>query len=234
MAHLPHLQPGTWADWFSGTMSALAVVVAVSSYGFGEWRRKLADRERDIDTIRQVGFKLWRVVNGIHDIHAHVWVEREPLKDGGEELWKRISPLVGLERDAGLTMNASEISLLLRMKQSDFLSNLVLLTGRYDSIVSSMIEYSARYDALQAMLPPPPKPMTENVVSRMLTQREFLRIQPYSFQLESLLQNIRAMTKENVDMGEKLMAQLGPAAKSYFGKQIINVEIDQDRKKVAV
>ena len=219
------LEPGSQADWFSGTMSALAVMIAVGSYGYSELRRRREDNRRDIVTIRQIAIKLLRVVNGIHDIHRHVWEGvQEPLAGGQDELWRRTYPLVGLQQEPGLSLDAAEINLLIEMKQPDFLMELMLLTSRYQSILSSMMEYKVRHEAIHAMLPAPVA--VEGQIGRhALNEEQYLRLQPYSIQLEMLLQSVRGMTQENVEMGERLVDQFTPMTSSYFGKPVIKIGI---------
>jgi hypothetical protein len=41
------LDAGSWADWFSGTMSALAVMTALASHPIAKRQRRIEEKERD-------------------------------------------------------------------------------------------------------------------------------------------------------------------------------------------
>lgn len=216
------LEPGTMADWFSGTMSALAVMVAVGSYSFSEWRHRRENKQRDIVTIRQIGVKLLKVFNSSHGIHQHLWQDTKPVAEGQSELWRRTFPLVGLQHEPGLSLDSAEINLLIEMKQHNYLMEMMLMTERYQSIISSMMDYRVRYEAVYAMMPPP-RAMEGHVGRHALTEEQYLRLQPYSIQLERLLQSLRAMTQENVEMGERLTEQFTPMTTEYFGKPVFKI-----------
>lgn len=204
-------------------MSALAVVVALGSYGFSEWRRRRDARLRDVQTARAIGIKLLSVHNGLHDIKRHVCVDKRPLSPSQPELWRRTHPLIGLRLEPGLTLDAAETNLLLEMKQADHLMNQMLLTARYQSILSSMMEYKTRYEAMQSMLPAPVS-KDGSTFTHILDEQQRLRLEPYSIQLETLLISVRSMLEENAELSARMLKEYPGAAEKHFGKPIIKLE----------
>jgi hypothetical protein len=219
------MEPGTAAEWFSGAASAAAVFVALGGYGFLEWQRARDRRDAERTAGRQIGIKLARVMNGTDDIRRHLFAPYNgpPLGGvGATEKWRTIQPLVGLEREPGLMLNAAENDLLVKINATDFLMELMLATGRYQSIISSMNEYRVRYDATYQMLPPPT--VMEGLVGQHhLTQEEYLRIRPHSIVLESIIDAMRSMTTENMEKCSKLAEQFNPLMKGYFKEKFLSL-----------
>lgn len=217
------LEPGTWADWFSGSMSALAVAVAVGGYGFSEWQRRRDQKDTERQAGRQIGVKLLKVLNGTLDVHRHLWAEYRGPPLGGEganELWRTIQPLIGLQDEPLLALDGVETNLLVKADATDFLMEMMLATTRYQSIISSMKEYQLRYEAIYAMAPPPVE-LDGQVGRHVLTHEQFMRIKPYSLQLETIIQHLRAMTAENVDKCNRLVEQYHPIMKGYFREKFL-------------
>jgi hypothetical protein len=223
---------GSVADWVSGVATAAAVIVALSGYGFLEWQRARDRRDAQRTAGRQIGIKLARVLNGTHDIYRHLWAlyEGPPLGgEGASELWRTIHPLIGLEHEPGLILNAAETDLLLNLDATDFMMELMLATGRYQSIVSSMKDYAVRYEAMYQMMPPPVA-MNGVIGQHHLSQQDYLRLRPYSLQLETIIQALRAMTAENVEICKKLAEQYHPLMKGYFQERFMSlspIEIEE-------
>jgi hypothetical protein len=63
------LPGGTCADWFSGTVSALAVVTALLGYAFNEWRQQKRNKRQEEEDAAAINFLLRRALNEAHTIH---------------------------------------------------------------------------------------------------------------------------------------------------------------------
>jgi len=213
------MNEGTWADWFAGTMSGLAVIAALAGYFIADWYRRRDRREIDVATAQLVGLKLFKVTNSSHDLYRHLWAPYDgPALGGvadGVELWRTISPLVGLQIDESMRLDASEMGLLVRMEKVTFLTELMLATSRYDSMVLSMREYQTRHEVIHQMTPPPVE-MEGRVGKHQLTREEYMRIQPYAVAQEHLVRFIRDMARENVEKCGDLAEQFHPMMKAYF------------------
>ena len=206
------------ADWFAGSMTAAAVIVALGGYGFAEWQRRRDKKDAERQSGRLIGVKLMKVMNGSDDIRRHIWADYNGPPLGGRdahELWRTIQPLVGLQDDPAVALNDAETNLLIQANATNFLMELMLVTIRYQSIVSSMKEYQLRYDALY-QLSPAPVAMLGQVGQHILTHEQYMRMQPYSLALEALIQRLKAMTAENMDMCRRLAREYQPIMKSYF------------------
>lgn len=212
------MEIGSYADWFAGTMSALAVMVALGGYGFSEWQRRHEKKSAERKAGRQIGLKLMNVLNRTHDIHRHIWADYSgpPLGgDGSNELWRTIQPLIGLTDDPAVALDGAETNLLIEADETEFLMEITLATSRYQSIVASMKEYQLRYEAVYQMSPAPTE-MEGNVGVHRLTREQYLAIRPYTISLEALIQSLRAMTAENVDKCQQLAEEYTPMMKRYF------------------
>jgi hypothetical protein len=224
--NLVTLEAGTWADWFSGTMSALAVAVALGGYGYSIWQQRQQQREAERQTIQQIAMKLLTIHSRNDDIKNHVWqAYTGPALQGPDanQIWRTVHPLIGLRDSYRTELNPSEISLLMKMKASDFMLEMVLANERLHSSVFAMKDYQARYEAIYAMMPPA-QGMTGPLAQHIVTQEEFKKLQPYSFALEQLIQSIRKMTNNNAETGGQLITQFNELVVGYFGKPIVELE----------
>jgi hypothetical protein len=217
------MELGSIADWFAGGATAAAVIVALGGYRFAEWQRSRDRRDAERTAGRQIGIKLFRVMNGTDDIRRHLWAPYEgPLVGsiGADQLWRTIQPLSGLEIEPGLALNAAECDLLVKINATDFMMRQMLATSRYENIVRGMQEYRVRYEAIYQMLPPPTA-MEGQIVQHNLTMEQILRIRPYSLVLDTLLQSLRTMSAENVADCGKLAEEFNPLMKGYFKEKFM-------------
>lgn len=215
------LASGAWADWFSGSMSALAVVVALAGYFINDLYRRRDSHTRDIATAQLIGLKLWKVMNASHDLYRHVWSDELQPHIGGHQsglIWRRTHPMIGIEIDEATRLDAAEMSLLVQIKQVNFLTELVLVISRYESTVLSMKEYRQQYEEIHKMMPIPER-MDGAAAIHMLTKEEFLRIQPYSNALEQIILSIRYIINENVERCDGLAQNFYPILKKRYPKE---------------
>lgn len=224
------METGSIADWFSGTATALAVIVALGGYGFSEWQRRRDKRDAQRQAGHQIGIKLLKVLNGTNDIRRHLWAEYSGPALGGEgatELWRTINPLIGIESDPTISLDASEISLLINADAADFLLELMLATSRYQSLVESMKEYKIRYQAIYELSPAPVE-MEGHVGRHLLTTEQYMRMRPYSVALEMLIQNLRGMSKDNFEVTSRLAGEFNPIMKRYFKEKFLALGVGEE------
>jgi hypothetical protein len=63
------LPGGNWAQWFSGTASALAVVTALFGYAFNEWRHRKQNNHLEEEDAAGINFLLRRLLDEANTIY---------------------------------------------------------------------------------------------------------------------------------------------------------------------
>lgn len=223
---LVSLEPGSWADWFAGSMSALAVAVALAAYPISNWQRRKDDRQRDAATGRGIGWKTLTLLNQTADIDRHIKASlavRETLYPPNMK-FPLVRPL-GVPERRPPELNQSETDLLLKSQSSDLLMNLELCFGRYSSIVFAMNDYRIRHEALFELLPQPIA--TEGMrFTHKLSPEDAAKIKPYTLMLESLLDSMIALLRENMEKLQMCVSQYNSDMTRYFGKPLMSFEVD--------
>lgn len=212
------LDSGSWADWFSGSMSALAVMTALAAYPIAKRQTRKEQRERDREIARAIGWKLLKVLNSTGDIMRHFnssLAKRKPVFPAGLT-FPLIQPL-GMPDRFPPELNQSETDFLLKAQASDLLAEIDMCVSRYASIAYAMNEYKNRHEALFELMPAPVA-SEGSTFTHKLTLEEHERVQPYAIMLESLLDSMIAMTTENLAKSEQATDQYKVDMARYFGK----------------
>lgn len=220
------LDAGSWADWFSGTMSALAVITALAAYPLARRSRNLADKRYDKALGRAIGWKLLKVLNNTADVDRHIrtsLAKREPQNPHGMK-FALVRPL-GMPERPLQELNQSETDLLLRAQAGDLLAEIDMCIGRYASITYALNEYKNRHQALFELMPPPVT-RTGMTFTHKLTKEDNERVEPYAAMLESLLDGIIALVSENMTRARDTVTLYDKDMKRYFGKALVGFEID--------
>lgn len=221
------LESGSWADWFSGTMSALAVITALAAYPIANRQQQKAQRKRDGEIARAVGWKLLGVLNSTGDISRHLntsLAKREPTFPAGLK-FPLVRPL-GIPDRHPRELNQTETDFLLKAQAPDLLAEIDMSMGRYESILFGMKEYKARHEALFELMP---RPVSSDgaTFTHKLTPEESERVGPYAQMLETLLEGMIAMTEENMAKTLAALDQYERDMTRFFGKSPLGFEIDQ-------
>lgn len=223
---LVSLEPGSWADWFSGSMSALAVAVALAAYPIANRQKRKADRQRDVEIGRGIGWKVLTLVNQNADIVRHIkgsLAIREPMYPPNMK-FPLVRPL-GVPDRKPQELNQSETDLLLKSQSAKLLMELELCFGRYSSIIFAMNEYKARHEALYELMPQPVANQGMTFTHR-LTPEEAARVKPYTLMLESLLDSMISLLTENTEKLQGCLNQYNLDMARYFGKPLMSFEVD--------
>lgn len=219
------LEAGSWADWFSGSMSALAVAVALAAYPITKRQKHLEDRQRDAEIGRRIGWKILTLLNQNADIVRHIktsLASREPMYPPNMK-FPRVRPL-GVPERRPQELNQSETDLLLKSRSAELLMELELCFGRYASIVFAMNEYRVKHEALYELMP---KPVSNEgmTFTHHLTPEDSARIKPYALMLESLLESVIQLMNENTSKIDACLEQYEKDMTRYFGKKLMTFEI---------
>lgn len=177
-----------------------------------------------------IGIRTARLLNKLIDLQ--IYFSKFPKIDwrDSRSLLPPVHPLLGTSSDALAWLTNDEISLLIEMKEADFLSEIMLVAGRLESITISMTEYAKRYDELYRMIPPPVS-IKETLASHDLTKEEVLKLQPYSIQLFELINALMSMVEENVPLMKKLAQEYHPMMKRRFpGEKFISLSLADNEK----
>lgn len=221
------LDAGSWADWFSGVMSAVAVTVALSAYPIANRQRNMEQRQREKEIGRAIGWKLLRVLNHTMDIDRHITAGlRLDMKYAPAEFkFPRVRPL-GVPERAIPELNQTEIDFLLKAQSAELLMEIDMCVDRYASIIYSMNQYKIRHEALFELMPSPVS-NDGTRFSHMLSKEELSKVRPYAIMLDALLDGIIELTSENIKRSIASITQYNGDMKRYFGKSLLTFEVDQ-------
>ncbi len=221
------LDAGSWADWFAGTMSALAVVVALAAYPIARRQNQIIDKHREKETGRAIGWKLLKTLNSTMDIERHI---RSSLANGEPSYSQGMKfPLVqplGVPERPLQELNQNETDLLLKAQAAELLAEIDMCIGRYASITYAMNEYKNRHQALFELMPPPVAGQGTKF-THLLTKDEAEKVGPYTAMLEALLDGIIALVDDNVKKAKDALILYERETERYFGKALIKFEMDE-------
>lgn len=219
------LDAGSWADWFSGTMSALAVTIALLAYPITNFQRKSNERQRDRELNLAIGWKLLKVLNHTGDIDRHFKTSLARINPPHQPSLK--FPLVqpmGVPQRLIQGLNQNEIDFLLKAQAANLLAEIDMCISRYSSIEYAMSEYKSRHEALFELMPPPVA--REGMkFTHQLTKAENDKVKPYAEMLESLLNSIMALVDENMNRTKETIVMYDNETKRYFGKSLMTIEL---------
>lgn len=223
---LATLEAGSWADWFSGSMSALAVAVALAAYPISKRQKRSDDNQRDKEIGRGIGWKVLKLINQNADIDRHIktsLTSRKPMYPPNMK-FPLVRPL-GVPERRPQELNQSETDLLLKSQSADLLIELDMCFGRYSSIVYAMSEYKGRHEALYELMPTPIA-NDDMTFTHSLTREEASTIRPYALMLDSLLTSMVALLDENTAKLTSCLDQYNMDMTRYFGKPLMEFEVN--------
>jgi hypothetical protein len=222
-AEIAQMELGSGADWFSGTMSALAVVVALAGYFIANGQRKADQRASDEKAARLLAIKVSQLTNLTDDIYRPLMeANARPVMDGafGDQRWRRIQGPPALRDEPSLALDASQEDMLMRLRENQLLMSLMLEISRYRTLVLNMREYVVRRQALLELHPAPAAMEGVHGILYM-QQAEIMRILPYANALESLIEQILEHVEENHVATHALHAPYNAFIKKHFPKAVI-------------
>lgn len=212
------LEGGSWADWFSGTMSFAAVAVALSGY----W---ISNRQRDKDLLegdkRAAERAWWRTVQALNHTHYVLGHLRDSLASDSHSAppqfsFMRVRPL-GLGNHTVSELAGDELNALIGAKAPDLITEISECVARYESIRYAMGEYKIRHEALFELLPTPISGDGTRY-AHMLDADQKAKAMPYMIMLDTLLNDIQKLCEINVRQCEEILEKFPDAMKSRFGK----------------
>lgn len=202
---------GSAADWFSGTMAAIAI-------GLSLWFSRQAGRDqlkRDAKSNRLIAMKttakLLIVINSIYGNHKHLTTTPANLSPDriAEGRWRFTLALEGLTNEGEIGIDPDEFGLFVDGGELQFAMDLSLLARRHSAAVEMMKVYARkRQDLLELMPPPHQIEGLEAVVKVEADQAIALVLR--SRALEAMLQQMITHTDEDRRMADDIRDKFGP------------------------
>lgn len=158
--------------------------------------------------------KIQRIVNGIETLHRGIegMIEQANAKGHRGWLWQKVMPMTGFTSDL-VRFEADEV-LVFVSRDAEYLNDLLLAAERYNALQSSFVTYGERRTLLTDQLPV--QQMQGQQGTTNLTPEEAARFQPKVVELESLVEQLRAMALSDYIQTLSLAERFGPKARNYL------------------
>ena len=153
---------GSLADWFSGTMSAIAVITALVAYPIAHRQRRNELLERDKESLAS-----------------------DDADSSKSFSFQSIRPLAIPEHTLP-ELNQAEIEFLLKNRGAELLMVGSECIRRQASIEHTMRQYTIRHEAFFELMPPPVE-SDGTLFKHALTRDQHNKVLPYALMLDSLL-----------------------------------------------
>ena len=212
------MDPGSLAEWFSGSMSAAAVAVALGLARKSSRDAAKMQLELHKATAHRALAKLVDVGNSIDMLHRHLMAGvANPDMPGpdGPELWRKMQPLVGFGNEEAILFGAEEATLMISANEIGLLMDLMVLGRRHAALVSLVKEYGIRREALIAVAPPP-RDFEGKVGSIYMDEGERRRLRPYAIALEGLIQQLVEGCAKDRKLALDVSSRFGAAMRKYL------------------
>lgn len=221
------------ADW----AGVWAVIVAAVGYFTVELHRWKENRKRDQDIAYQIVSKVGLLLN---DAQATL-TSLTPNGYTAQQLQAITSPfqIVGMQQpvvgfSTPMTQNLSddERNLLLRLREEEFMMDFTECFAQNASIRDGIMEYTQRYEALQAFMPPVIESKTGHQIREYQNYESMSEAYPHFYTAASLIKNLRKMALRNVSMMTDVAQRYQPLMEKHFPNLHIHkidlVDAEQD------
>lgn len=198
------MEAGSVADWFSGTATFLATVVALFSYRWADNQRKNDEKQRRQDSAYQIGYKLATLICDAITSHKALIPEGATLEelkkvDNPFELVGKQQPAVGFGSIMARDLTDAEQNLLMSLREENFLMDMSETFARNETIREGMGIYKLKHEAVTAMLPAPVE-ISGQMASVGLTQQQMNALWPLVMPAATLLTSMRDLSEQNIVM----------------------------------
>lgn len=189
-------------------------------------RDKEARDESDFAAMQAVFVKLLEITNGCFTLclHFNEMLDNAVLRGHGDmSLWQKLIPMVGLEGTPPVQFDSREVGVFMRDAEgSRYVNDLLLLASRYNSLNSSVKDYSQRREHLSSMLPT--TLIKDGVGDVKLNAEEAGRVVPLAHALEEIADRLlttmnddrRTATRLALEYNERAMAVLPTKKHPFF------------------
>jgi hypothetical protein len=129
--------------------------------------------------------------------------------------WMCVEPIIGSGGEHKVEFTASELALFMEAQRADLAEQMQLLARR-NSTAGIVIEtYNSRRDALKAKMPPP-QIIEGSRGTTALTEDQMRVLLPEMVALDSLIEQLVPMLREDLQLGLDIAAEFGPALQQHF------------------
>jgi hypothetical protein len=133
----------------------------------------------------------------------------------GARPWQCVEPIVGQRGENAVEFAAAELALFLEAQRGDLAEQMQML-ARKNAVAGAVIEtYNDRRDALRAKMPVP-EAVEANLGTTPLTREQFMAVAPDMAALDSLIEQIVPMLREDLQFGLEIAAEFGPVLQQHF------------------
>lgn len=202
---------GSLADWFSGTMAAIAVALSL----WFSWRSGQAQKRVDAKANRMIAMKtlakMLVMINSVYGLHGHLTatptgITPERLREGR---WRFTLGLDGFSNEAAFDFDPDEFGLYVDAGELDFAMSLSLFARRHAAAIQMMQSYSNRREALLEMMPQP-QSLNGTEASVVVDADKAMPLILRSRALEAMLQQMIEHAKADKEMADDLRERIGP------------------------
>lgn len=213
------LDPGSWGEWFSGTMSALAVMVALGGFLFSEWRLHRDAKRLEERHARKLGTKLAVAADQLIKINEHFVGSRAGagLAEDAPLSWEIVYPLIGIPEVADLQLDEFENDLLIRAGAFDFMQKAIAIFSTVKTVRFVLTEYAVRRQAVFDRLPPPTRKNGE-LWTHTLSEQDLAPILPLANVLNNLIESADGQCTRALASLRDVSGSYNEIMKAYFKK----------------
>jgi hypothetical protein len=214
------MEAGSAADWFAGTATFLATLVALFSYRWADGQRKSEERQLRQHSAYQIGYKLATLMSDAIITHKSLipnGATPEELRnvENPFELVSKQQPVVGFGSIMARDLTDNEQNLLMSLREENFLMDMSETFARNEAIREGLREYKLKHETITAKLPTPVE-TTGQVASIELTQKQMNDLWPFIMPAATLLIAMRDLSEQNLVMLRRMGQDFRPMMQKHY------------------
>ena len=220
----------SWLDLVAPTAGVIigALISGIVAFRVAKWQAVNTERkenERREEEERAAAFKLFAklsmILNGLISLVMQIdeMQTREVAPDDPAPNQRKISAFANISLDDAPLFSSDELYLLVKMKETDFLTDLDLLARRYRSFIGGLLTYGERKKVLHELMSA--EPMVFGSDATVYTPKDSPNAQKLHLEamtLETVISPLVETAQQDAKLAVKIAQQFGPKMKGYFGE----------------
>lgn len=160
-------------------------------------------------------FKMIRVLSGIHGVYDHIegCFEQAKQQGLGGEPWSFVLPLANFPDP--IHFSADEMGMLLAQKDDETFNAILSMDVIHNSLVDAARIMSVERRALAERLRP--AEAKGSTLAGVLSKEEMLVLRPHMIDVNSLVENLRAISKANFIEADQALKKLDNVLRNNLG-----------------